>query len=454
MNSTDTAPLVHDGSLGSEPAPRQPAANLDLSVVIPALDEAENLAQLLPALTATLQRLGIRHEILIVTSAPDAETLNVARRSGALVLEQPHPGYGAALAHGFAKAGGAFCLTMDADLSHPAAFAEILWTNRHEADVVIASRYVKGGSADMSRYRYILSRVLNALFSIGLDVPIGDLSSGFRLYRSAVIRGQGPSAADFDALQQIVVQAYAEGWRVREVPFAYQPRGSGASHARVFRVGRACLRTFARLWRLRNSILAADYDDRAHDSRIFLQRYWQRSRFRHVTELIAGEGAVLDVGCGSSRIIGSLPHGSVGVDVLLRKLRYARRFGRSLVHGSGFALPFADASFSCVLCSQVIEHVPKASPILDELCRVLRPGGRLVLGTPDYANWQWVYIEKLYGMVPGGYADEHISHYSHDELIRIMEQRGLRFEAERYILRGELIMAFRKGPPYTLSTSA
>ena len=69
-----------------------------------------------------------------------------------------------------------------------------------------------------------------------------------------------------------------------------------------------------------------------------------------------------------------------------------------------------------MLCSQVIEHVPKDSPILDELCRVLAPGGRLVLGTPDYANWQWVYIEKLYGLVPGGYKDEHISHYTNAEL--------------------------------------
>ena len=209
-------------------------------------------------------------------------------------------------------------------------------------------------------------------------------------------------------------------------------------------VGLAWLRTFGQLWLLRNSILAADYDDRAHDSRIFLQRYWQRTRHRHVIDLIANEGPVLDVGCGSSRIIGDLPPGSVAVDVLHRKLRYARRFHKPLVRGSGFALPFPDASFPCVLCSQVIEHVPKESPILDELCRVLAPGGRLVLGTPDYANWQWVYIEKLYGLVPGGYKDEHISHYTNSELVRIMGERGLRFEEERYILQGELIQAFRK----------
>lgn len=55
--------------------------------------------------------------------------------------------------------------------------------------------------------------------------------------------------------------------------------------------------------------------------------------------------------------------------------------------------------------------VPKEPPILDELRRVLAAGGRLVLGTPDYANWEWVATEKLYGCPPpAAYADEHIAH--------------------------------------------
>ncbi|HEX4749074.1 MAG TPA: methyltransferase domain-containing protein, partial [Bryobacteraceae bacterium] len=279
----------------------------------------------------------------------------------------------------------------------------------------------------------------------GMNVPIKDLSSGFRLYKAEVVRQQLPRARDFEVLQELVVNAYAQGWRIKEIPFTYQPRRHGTSNARVFKFGIAYLRTFGSLWKLRNSIGCADYDDRAHDSRIPLQLYWQRKRFAHVTELIANEGPVLDVGCGSSRIIGSLPHGSVALDPLLRKLRYARKFSRMLVQGSGFTLPFNDESFSCVLCSQVIEHVPKESPILEELCRVLKPGGRLVLGTPDYANWEWVWTEKLYGFfAPGAYADEHIAHYTRSELVTLFHNRGFRVEDTRYILRGELILAFRK----------
>src|SRR5207253_88977 len=81
--------------------------------------------------------------------------------------------------------------------------------------------------------------------------------------------------------------------------------------------------------------------------------------------------------------------------------------------GSIFELPFKDASFDCVICSEVIEHVPADEKVFSELLRVLEPGGRLILGTPDYDRWRWRALEWVYGKVsPGGYADEHITHYS------------------------------------------
>jgi 2-polyprenyl-3-methyl-5-hydroxy-6-metoxy-1,4-benzoquinol methylase len=98
-----------------------------------------------------------------------------------------------------------------------------------------------------------------------------------------------------------------------------------------------------------------------------------------------------------------------------------------------------------VLSSQVIEHVPKQPSMIDELCRAVAPGGRLVIGTPDYAKWQWVWIEEAYKrFAPGGYGDEHISHYTRDELLGLMDSKGFAHEETRYILQGELIMAFRR----------
>jgi SAM-dependent methyltransferase len=420
---------------------------MQLSVIVLATDTRPHPATLLPAIRQALDSNEITGEIVVVISPGDGAYENAAQAAGARVVVPGARGYGRALQAGFAAAAGEWVLTMDADEAHPPKVIAALWAARREAEIVIGSRFVDGGRAVVSLPRYVFSRALNIVFSRGLSLRVADMSSGFRLYlRRALLSSHAqPLPPHFAAVQALLVRAYAEGWRVAEVPFTYEPRGHGGTSARLVRFGLDYARTFFRLWKLRNSIECADYDARAHDSPIPLQRYWQRLRYRYVTELFTGEGAVLDVGCGSSRIISALPKGSVAADILLRKLRYSRRYRAPLVQASAFALPFADESFSCVLCSQVIEHVPKDSPILSELVRVLKPGGRLVLGTPDYANWQWVITEKAYGVfAPGAYADEHIAHYSREELLKYFSALGFTHEATRYILRGELILALRK----------
>ncbi|MGH9162559.1 MAG: glycosyltransferase, partial [Vicinamibacteraceae bacterium] len=349
-------------AITAEHWPASKRQSRDLTVVIPALDEGPNLVWLLPELTEALEALSLSFDIVLVSPRPDELTREAAAGVGARIIGQDKPGYGGALTAGFFAANSDYVLTMDADLSHRPLFVQALWNARTAADLVVGSRYVPGGQARMPKSRYVLSRMLNRSFKRGLSLPVRDLSSGFRLYRRAIIRPEVLHARDFDILPELLVRAHADGWKIAEVPFEYSPREHGSSHARIIPFGLAYVRTFWSMWKLRNSIAAADYDDRAHDSPIFLQRYWQRSRYRHVTDLIAGQGHVLDVGCGSSRIIGGLPAGSVALDVLHHKLRFARKFGRTLVCGSGFMLPFPDASFPCVLCSQVIEHVPKESP--------------------------------------------------------------------------------------------
>ncbi|GIV85783.1 MAG: hypothetical protein KatS3mg052_2790 [Candidatus Roseilinea sp.] len=319
----------------------------------------------------------------------------------------------------------------------PVEVIAAMWRHRHCADLVIAGRFPNRGVRGWAGFQ---GRLLRRVLSL----PVRDVFSPWRLYRRdmlTALRSRLPQESGAAANLELLLHIAAEGYQ------AYEVNVAGQAPARAMEGGSAWpkLRHLASLWQRRNSILSADYDDRAYDSIIPLQRYWQRQRYRLITELIAGEGAVLDVGCGSSRILSALPEGSIGVDILLRKLRYARRFKTTLIQASGFHLPVADGAFPCVVCSQVIEHVPKSSPILSELCRVLKPGGRLVIGTPDYGHWEWRVTERLYAtFAPGGYADEHIAHYSRQELLDFFESRGFAHEATRYILRGELIMAFRK----------
>ena len=83
--------------------------------------------------------------------------------------------------------------------------------------------------------------------------------------------------------------------------------------------------------------------------------------------------------------------------------------------------------------------------LFTEMRRVLKADGTLILGTPDYATIGWRIIEPVYGfLIPGGYHDEHITHYTRARLTEIFERHGFIYEETAYVLKSELIMRFRK----------
>lgn len=417
---------------------------MKLSIVIPALNEEANIGELITALHDVVALISPEYEIILVDGGSVDKTRDVAERLNAKVIVQKGRGYGGALKEGFDAAQGEYILTLDGDLSHSPAFIPQMWEAKTEAEIVVASRYAPGGSAEMPRVRRLLSRMLNKVFTTGLSLPLKDISSGFRLYRSSLLPNLALSSSDFDILEEVIVKCYAQGWRVKEIPFHYLPRKGGNTHVKLLRFGISYLRTFRRMWRLRNSILSADYDARAFDSRIPLQRYWQRRRYKIITDLARGAGSTLDVGCGSSRILMGLENG-IGVDIQMAKLRYIRGYGKPLVNAAIHALPFKDNAFDCVVCSEVIEHLPLGEEPFLEMGRVLKGGGRLIMGTPDYASAWWRVIERLYGrFAPGGYAEEHITRYSKSSLVELLEGQGFALEEVHYVCHSEMILSFRK----------
>ncbi|HXD89657.1 MAG TPA: glycosyltransferase [Candidatus Binataceae bacterium] len=417
---------------------------MDLSIILPVLNERANLAELIPRLSALMHRERLDFEILVIDGGSSDGTQETATALGGRVIAERRRGYAGALETGFAAAMGDYVLTLDADLSHEPDFVAKLWRAREQADIIIASRYTRGGVAYADFLRRFLSGVLNLAMRRVLSMPVRDMSSGFRLYRRAALQGLELEGRNFEVLEEILVKAYAQGYSVFEVPFTYFPREAGRSHARLLKFGWDLTRAALRLWRLRNSIASADYDDRAFYSIIPVQRYWQRRRHQIATFWARGARRVLDAGCGSSMIIQSL-NNAIGMDVNPAKLRFLRRIGIPLLRGSSFDLPFKDASFDCVISSQVIEHIRFDEKLFTELWRVIEPGGRLIIGTPDYATLGWRMIEPIYGMLmPGGYRDEHITHYTRQSLTSILVRHGFIHEETAYIARSELLMRFRK----------
>jgi dolichol-phosphate mannosyltransferase len=417
---------------------------MDISVILPVVNERENLEILIPRIKAALEREKLSYEIVVVDGNSTDGTREAAQALGARVVAERRRGFAGALETGFAEAVGDYVLTLDADMSHDPDFIAKMWQARTRGNIVVASRYTRGGVTYSSFIRTSTSWFLNVVLRRMLSMPVLDMSSGYRLYRRDALAGMKLDSTNFEAQEEILVRAYIRGFSVVEVPFVYFPRGEGRSHAKLFSFGMDIARSALKLWKLRNSLASADYDERGFYSIIPIQRYWHRSRHHIFVMWARGAGSILDAGCGSSLTVQSL-NNVVGMDLNEGKLRFLRRYGMPLVRGSAFALPFLDQSFDCLVSQEVIEHLPYDEVIFQEMRRVLRPGGRLIIGTPDYDKWLWRTIEPIYGfLMPGGYKDEHITHYTRAILTEILTRYGFVIEEVAYVGRCDLFVRCHK----------
>ncbi|MBK7972533.1 MAG: glycosyltransferase [Deltaproteobacteria bacterium] len=333
----DVAPLAD---------PAESPSTLDLTIVLPTRNEAGNLRALFDGLAALANESRLSYEVLVVDGGSEDGTAELAASLGARVHRQEGAGYGAALAEAFRRVRGRHVVTMDADLSHSPFVIRDLYRRRLEADVLIASRYVRHGFSETDPLRAWLSRVLNGVFRVALDLPYLDLSSGYRLYRRQALDELELRSRDFDVLIEILVRVHNRGFRIAEVPFHYRPRRYGESNARLVKFAMSYLEDPRPHARPRASPEAADFEDCG------LQRQPAAAR-------VAPRQVPMGDGASRGRVRACRSHGGPdpvargchsrwGFDCSLPKLRYRQLLGRRLVQGELIRLPFADRTFDAV----------------------------------------------------------------------------------------------------------
>ena len=228
---------------------KQPG-NLTL-VVIPTYNERENIAEI----TARVLRSASEVDVLVVDdNSPDGtgalasalasghDRINVLHRAG-------KEGLGAAYRAGFAwglERGYERLVEMDADGSHQPEQLDRLLTALDDADVVLGSRWVRGGSVvNWPLGRMMLSRAGSLYARVALGLPIRDITGGFRAFTADALREIGYQ----DVLSQgycfqidMLRQAYSAGLRIREVPITFVERVHGESKMSSSIVNEAILR--------------------------------------------------------------------------------------------------------------------------------------------------------------------------------------------------------------------
>ncbi len=218
----------------SEPS----APPLAVSVVIPCLNEAENIEQCVEKALDTLERAGLVGEVVVADNGSEDGSAELALLAGARVVHEPRRGYGSAYLAGFAAARGQYIVMADADLTYD--FGEIprfLAELEDGADMIIGDRMKNIHPGAMPwHHRYIgnplLSRFLNLLFHTG----VSDAHCGMRAFRRDRLEVLELRTTGMEFASEMVIRAAKAKLVVRELPIEYHPRG-GESKLSSFRDG-------------------------------------------------------------------------------------------------------------------------------------------------------------------------------------------------------------------------
>ncbi|NJP32626.1 glycosyltransferase family 2 protein [Micromonospora thermarum] len=214
---------------------------LELSVVMPCLNEAETLAVCIRKARESMRELGIAGEVVVSDNGSTDGSQEIALAEGARVVHAPQRGYGAALRAGIAAAEGTFVIMADADDSYAlhdlGPFVERM---RAGADLVIGNRF-KGGierGAMPPLHRFLGNPVLSFLGRTFFGVPVGDFHCGMRGFRRDRILELGLRTSGMEFASEMVARAALAGLVIDEVPTTLAPDGrSRRPHLRTWRDG-------------------------------------------------------------------------------------------------------------------------------------------------------------------------------------------------------------------------
>jgi glycosyltransferase involved in cell wall biosynthesis len=214
---------------------------LELTILMPCLDEAETLAVCIEKAKSFLERTGIRGEVLIADNGSTDGSQKIAADAGARVVDVPEKGYGAALAGGIAAARGRFVIMGDADDSYDFAKLDLFVEKLREGSALVMGNRFKGGIARGAmpwHHKYIGNPVLSFLGRLFFGTKASDFHCGLRGFSRQAVIDLGLRTTGMEFASEMLVKATLSGLRVAEVPTTLKPDGrSRAPHLRSFRDG-------------------------------------------------------------------------------------------------------------------------------------------------------------------------------------------------------------------------
>jgi glycosyltransferase involved in cell wall biosynthesis len=220
-----------------------PSAHVDehiplVSVVIPCLNEEENIDRCVRTAIAVMAEHGIHGEVVVADNRSEDRSAELATAAGAHVVHEARRGYGSAYLAGFAAARGKYIVMADADLTYD--FGEI---PRFVEELEGGAQLVMGDRMDNIHpgampwlHRYVGNPVLTGVLNLFFRTGVNDAHCGMRALRRDVLPTLDLRTTGMEFASEMVIRAAKEGLDIRQVPIEYHPRG-GESKLSSFRDG-------------------------------------------------------------------------------------------------------------------------------------------------------------------------------------------------------------------------
>ncbi|HLC56854.1 MAG TPA: glycosyltransferase [Candidatus Nanoarchaeia archaeon] len=400
---------------------------MNISLIIPTLNESDNIGRLLDDIFLVSKKNKLKLEVVIIDDNSRDGTFDIVNKIKKdkkyninAICRKDKKGLASAVLDGIDISKGEIIGFMDADLSHPAEkiFDMVKPILNDEAEITIGSRLIEGGGVtNWPEQRRLTSRIATILAKPVTNIK--DPMSGFFFFKREVIEETRLVPRGYKIGLEILAKGNYN--KAIEIPYMFKNRTDGKSKLGmkqnmeyVTQLGDLYL------YKIRKKLFNPMFNR--------LRESYHYARYRKVRRLLPDKKDLLDIGCGKpcnsmkdGSFIRFLGHG-IGMDVKDCK-------GFNFKRGSITDIPFKPNSFDAITAMEVLEHVEDRDLALNNINRVLRKDGTLVISVPNentlFNMFWWLWTRSVGDM----WKDTHDEKFSKKKFLEDIERHGFKIES-------------------------
>lgn len=395
---------------------------IDVSIVVPAHNEAKRIGSLLNDLYTTMNSLPYSYEIIVSEDGSNDGTDLVVQKYSNCHPEVRHLhhdkrlGKGKALICGFKACKGNILIMIDSDGAYfPSDIPRLIEKINEDVDCAIGSRALEDSTLITSPStiftllkRHIAGVLFNYLVRALFSIDIRDTQVGLKVFKREVIDAiiEKLSTTGFEIDAEILMRAKQAGFKIIEVPITFRylknPKINILTDGLKMGIGILRLR-FLDNYRERTPQVHVDsvqyflalkkFAEKSLHETIYspknpFKHFLHNSRRKTISALVKPNAFTLEVGCGDGYILSELKS-AIGVELVPLRAKRAKSLTRKeVIVADAENLPFKQDSFQCIVATEVLEHLQDPVKALFEIKRVAENDSDLIITIPNERNFR------------------------------------------------------------------